>query len=264
VPATQFAQGGMSQPADDAAALQSLSHLTGGGPAEQMDMEWDSRAGTASCRSKDEFLQAIQKLPVTGEALIGSQQREQLTGFLGDLCVSFGTDNPRPYLQRLKQSGETVKPEFVEANRGALLQNLPASTPIPDDPWEQAALLHQHAKFQSHWHEFVLSGSGIRLYKTTKEDNSTIGEGLWRVRQAITTFNHIGAPPLTAAAVLKQDKELLMAEVTLFIRHDDSMGGKVRPYIARLWYDSLNKVWRTNKMSAFQNGHDDFQPGLMY
>lgn len=84
------------------------------------------------------------------------------------------------------------------------------------------------------------------------------------MRQAVTTFNHISVSPRSASDELAQTGKLLMAEVTIFVRHDDRMHGIVRPYICRFWYDATSSIWHPDNMIALQNKHEDFDIGIIF
>jgi len=128
----------------------------------------------------------------------------------------------------------------------------------------QLAGTHEKNKygFRSRWKGLVLEGSKIKVFETQTSDPPMLGNEIYDFCGAVCTFDHRTLPPISLEELLKEEGKALIADVLVFIQHDDEMGGVVWPYVFRYFFDPINNKWRVKRQIQYSNKNKPSPGGL--
>jgi hypothetical protein len=210
------------------------------------------------------FPAGIERIPVQA----GSATKEQLKGLqdtLARVTWVLGTNDVGAYLTLLRESGETVTPQahkvVYEALRGEykLREN-----EIPADDWELMAKYVETAEYNSAWRGLITKHSQIKVFEARTGQLPQPYQALQDIRRAVTVFRHVTQSPVPLADMVQKEGSVQVADVLLYVAHDDNKGGIVRPYALRFWLDPTHKVWRPLSLRAFQNPNEHFDVTILF
>lgn len=248
---------------DDLKALEALcGDLVAGDMGDAMDMEWSSREITSDFSDPNKVADAIRQFPVTGDVPLSKERLDLLCKFATEMIFNNGNNDYDSYLNFLRTCGERVDPSVYDLARRSYIGSGIPQDEIPTDPWE---LLSQDLRDRkkvfdcsSMWKGLVSEGSSIRVFET-QTSRLPLGPGLYSLRGAVTTFRDLTAPPISLDEMLEDKGKVLMADVQVFIAHDDVTGGVVWPYIIRYWFDPIDNLWRVQRAALFKNRHKAYR-----
>lgn len=227
--------------------LEALSgDLLEGDIGDVMDKIWSSREISSDFSDRNKVAEVIRQFPIVSDIAVSEGQLDQLRNCATEMIFNNGNDDYDSYLNFLRESGETVHHHYHEGKK------------LPADSWEALAEGFKYNKensgLMSRWGGLVLEGSRITIFEA-QTSQLPIGKKLKELRKAIRTFSDVTDPPISLDDMLKAEGKVIMADVMVFIAHDDSMGGVVWPYIIRYWFDPVHNSWRVQRAALFQNRH---------
>ncbi len=244
-----------------------LGDVIEGDIGDAMDMVWSSWEITCDFSDCNKVAEVVSKLPIVGNMKVPEEQLDQLQSCITEMVFNNGNNDYKIYLNFLRKSGEVVDEFIYNTLRETWIAKGIPEKEVPADPWE---LLSEDLKkdkedglAKSMWKGLVSEGSKIIIFETPTT-NLPIGEDLYKVRGAAITYRHLTVPPIRLDTMLENKGKVIMADVLVFIAHDDSMGGVVWPYIIRYWFDPINKLWRPQGAYCFPNSHKECRSYLLY
>lgn len=230
-----------------------------------MDINWDNSEIDADFADRDSIVNLIQAMPVKNRHLVSEKVLKALHSSLIEVVFDNGTNDFEAYTSFLKSYGEKVLVDVYKDLRKHLLEEGRGDEKeVTSDQWQVILQYYKKHRYSSRWEGFVATGSEIRIFETHTSELDQPGSKLAAIRQAITTFRHISNPPITLNEMLESEGKVFLADAIVFIAHDDEMGGIVRPYIIRYWYDPVHELWRPLDMSCLQNRFEHFKVGVMF
>ena len=238
---------------EDIKELESLlGDMIDGDIGDALDMVWSNREIVSDFSDYNNIAKIINQIPIKSNINISNEQSNQLYNSITKMVFSNGNNDYDDYFSFLKESGEIV--------------HLHEDQTVPEDPWKTLTedLKYNKEEFglESMWKGFVLEGSNIQIFKA-RSANLPIGQDLYSLRGAIRTFGLLTDPPISLNDMLEKEQEVLMADVTFFISHNDLTGGVIWPYIVRYWFDPVNKFWRVEKVALFRNRNVDYRIAIV-
>ncbi len=243
--------------------LADLTELLDADPADMMDMEWNSREITSDFTDRSKIAVVISAMPIKSDTMVSEEQLNLLQDSVTEMIFDNGNNDYDSYLKLLKQSGEKISEGLYERLLGYLKGYGITEEEISTDPFQRLSQYYENRKRKSRWKGLVSEGSEIRIFETRTSRLETPGRELEIIRQAITTYPHPLRPPISLDEMLKTKGKALIADVKVFIAHEDAMVGIVRPYVIRYWFDSINNFWRPQRATAFQNRKEMFRGFLV-
>jgi len=224
---------------------------------ELMDLEWSKWPVRALLRDADLVGQAIKEIAVDGEAGDWEPQIGELRSTIKTMLLAYGSNNHSAYFDYLRDSGESVVEETVAALRKIMVTELQVQEgELETDSWKLLSQFSKLAKLGIHWDGLVVQGSRIRLYSTRTATLPPLGRNFQRLRGQIVVYHHVATPPVELGTVIASRGSAIIADVTVFISHSDELGGVVRPYVIRFWYDPINGSWRPKEMCGFSRQNE--------
>jgi hypothetical protein len=234
-------------------------------PADLMDMTWDSWQFDVDFSDREKLAESIESIPIKGKIATTQEQLSKLRSVLCEVLFDFGNNDFDAYYKFLKNSGETFPPYMIQRFRQDLTIGLGfPEDKIASDPWELLSQSAKEYKDQSLWQGLVTHKSQINLFEARTHELTEPGEDLHKIRRAITTYTHVTEPPITLEQIIEARGKAIIADTTLFVTHTDEVGGKVRPYVIRMWYDPKNNLWRPLRMTFFPNAYESLQPKMAF
>lgn len=239
--------------------------MPGKRPADLMDMTWDSWQFDVEFSDRNKLTESIEGIPIKGKVAITHEQLSELRNVLCEVLFDFGNNDFDAYYDFLKNSKETFPPHMIQAFRRDLITGLGfPEDKVASDPWELLSQSCKEYKEQSLWQGLVSHKSHIDLFEAHTHKLAEPGEDLKQIRGSITTYMHVTVPPLTLEQIIKARGKAIVADTTLFVTHTDEVGGKVRPYVIRMWYDPVNNLWRLLRMTFFPNAYESLHPKMTF
>lgn len=243
---------------DNIEDLEALSgDLLEGDIGDVMDMEWKSREITSDFSDRNKVAEVIRQFPIVSDIAVSKEQLDLIRNCATEMIFNNGNNDYDSYLNFLRKSGEMVGQSVCELARKHFINRGIPEEEVPTDPWELLSEDLKHRKeagIMSMWKGLVSEGSSIKIFEA-QTSKLPIGKKLKKLRGAIRTYRDLTAPPISLDEMLKTKGKVVMADVQIFIAHDDSTGGVVWPYIIRYWFDSINNSWRVQKAALFENRH---------
>ena len=234
-------------------------------PADLMDMTWDSWQFDVEFSDRNKLAESIEGIQIKGKVAITHEQLSELRNVLCEVLFDFGNNDFDAYYDFLKNSGEIFPPSMIQAFRQDLVTDLGfPEDKIASDPWELLSQSCKEYKEQSLWQGLVSHKSHINLFEAHTHKVAEPGEDLHKIRRSITTYRHVTVPPLTFEQIIEARGKAIVADTRLFVTHTDEVGGKVRPYVIRMWYDPVNNLWRPLRMTFFPNAYESLHPKITF
>lgn len=248
---------------DDLADLETLSgNLIEGDIGDILDIEWSSREISSDFSDCNKVTEVVRQFPIVSDIVVLEKQLNKLYDCVSKMLFYNGNDDYNSYLDFLRKSGETVDQSFYELGRARWIRGGIPEEEIPTDAWkwlsEDLKRLYRAVGCSSMWEGLVLDGSNIKIFEAQTSE-PPFGRDLYKLRGSMTTFRHVTTPPTTVDEVLKTNGKVLMADVQVFIAHNNSTGGEVWPYIIRYWFDPIHNSWRVEKAALFNNRHKAYR-----
>jgi hypothetical protein len=229
-----------------------------------LDMIYESWEVDLPFDDANSFSPGIERIPVEA----GSATKEQvktLQDALARVTWALGTSDSVAYLKLLRESGETVAPEAYNIIREALLQeHRLRESEIPADGWSLLSKYTETAGYNSAWQGLITGHSEIRVFAAHTDRLEQPYQALQEIRRAVTVFRHVTNPPVPFAETIRKKGPVQVADVLLYVAHNDNKGGIVRPYAIRFWLDPTNDVWRPLALRAFQNPNEHFDVKILF
>lgn len=228
-----------------------------------LGIQWDNFSIEIDLPNADrtEIRNFVDNMPINGVKLNG-QQIDKIKDTFVELAYAFGNEDPSIWFDHLQQSGEVVSEERIQKTRKWLMEKGGlSSSEIKTDGWD---LLQQMAGVlgkKSRWRG--LSSEGEAQINTFIADGSTaflpeLGGSIQSLRNHRFTLPHLTSPPISIEDVLADQKEILFADIVVFVLHSDESGGRIQPYVVRSWYDSINNQWRPYAIGYFPDRDERF------
>jgi hypothetical protein len=252
---------------DNFADLESLSgNLIEGDIGDILDMEWSSHEISSDFSDCNKVVEVVKQFPIVSDIVVSEEQLDKLYDCISKMLFYNGNDDYNNYLDFLRKSGETVDMSFYESGCARWLRGGIPEEEIPTDPWEWLSedlkRLYKAVGCRSMWEGLVLEGSEIKIFKAQTSE-LPFGRELYELRGGMTTFRHVTTPPTTLDEMLKIKGKVLMADVQVFIAHDDSTGRVVWPYVIRYWFDPIHNSWRVQRAALFNNRHKSYRISIL-
>jgi len=233
--------------------------------ADLVDMTWDSWHFDVEFTDRNKLAESIEGIPIKSKVATTQEQLSKLRSVLCEVLFDFGNNDFDAYYDFLKKSGETFPPYMIQAFRQDLITELGfPEDKIASDPWELLSQSSKEYKEQSLWQGLVSHESRIDLFEANTHRLAEPGELLHKIRRSIATYKHVTVPPLTFEQIIEARGKAVVADITLFVTHTDETGGKVRPYVIRMWYDPVNNMWRPLRMTFFPNAYESLHPKITF
>jgi hypothetical protein len=168
-----------------------------------------------------------------------------IAGLIRAYCSDLQTTAVIDYMKR---RNEYMNPAFVDKVKSIVQQNLNASNDdmkaMSDD---DLLRLFRGDDIKSHWAGIQPRDSTVRIWKTseaiTAKAQTEFGKQYWDVFPYVTRYAHAFRPPTFTDVELKTNGSLLVADVTLLIRLDETLLSKPAPYFIRFWFCTADKKW---------------------
>ena len=235
-----------------------LGDIIEGDIGDALDMVWSNREITCDFTDKNKIEEIVRRFPVLGNVKLTQEQLEQLCNWSTEMIFSHGSNNFNDYIDFLKISGEIIEPLYYEGMRKMEINRGISEEEIPTDRWElfskRNELIKKEHDRRTYWKGLVFEGSQITIFEATKS-NLSIGSRLKQLRGGISIYSSPHSGPISIEQAIEDQGKVIMADVQVFIAHEDSIGGVVWPYIARYWFDTVNNSWRAQKVAILRNRH---------
>lgn len=246
---------------DDLAALEEILDVD---PVDLMDMEWNQRAVVCDFSSREKVAEAVRSFALVTDARVAEEQLDLLRETVTESVYRNGSNDYVGYLDHARRSGERVAPSIDEFFRRALTER--SAVPkqdVPTDPWELVSKVVRERDYRSRWKGLVVEGSEIKIFPAETPNVPHPGEELSTIRGSVRTYHDWTDPPLSLEEAIRLNGTVLIADVKVFVAHEDAMGGIVRPYVIRYWLDPVHDLWRAKVVSAYPNRHERFEGYMM-
>lgn len=242
-----------------------MPDMLGKSPADLMDMTWDSWQFDVEFSDRKKLTESIEGIPIKGKVATTREQVSKLRTVLCEVLFDFGNNDFDSYYDFLKNSGETFPPYMIQRFRQDLITGLGfPEDKIASDPWELLSQSCKEYEEKSLWQGLVSYKSHIDLFEAHTHKLTEPGEDLHKIRRSIATYTHVTVPPLTFEQIIEERGKAIVADITLFVTHTDDVGGKVRPYVIRMWYDPVHNMWRPLRMTFFPNAYESLHPKITF
>jgi hypothetical protein len=239
-----------------------LGDLIEGDIGDALDMVWSNREITSDFKDRNEIAEEVKKFPILSNVEVSEEQLDLLRNCITEIIFNNGNNDYDSYLNFIRKSGETIPHYICELARKSLIGSGTPEEEIPDDPWKLLSedLKDRKKVFEcsSMWKGLVSEGSQIKLFES-QTSQLPLGDDLYDLRGGMTTFRDLTDPPISLDETIKTKGKVTMADVQIFIAHEDLTGGVVWPYIIRYWFDPINKLWRVERAALFQNRHTSYR-----
>lgn len=229
-----------------------LGDMIEGDISDLMDMEWSSREITSDFSDRNKVAEVIGQFPIVSDIVVSEEQLDLLRNCATEMIFNNGNNDHDSYLNFVRKSGETVsKSDLTRFIGGGIPEK-----EIRTDPWGLLSKDLNRLKLYRTpmWKGLVFEGSEIKIFEA-QTSKLPLGEDLRRIRGAIHTFRDRTDPPVSLDEMLKTKGKVMMADVQVFIAHNDKAGGVVWPYMIRYWFDPINSSWRVQRAVLFRNRH---------
>jgi len=235
-----------------------LGDLIEGDIGDALDFEWSNWEITCDFSDKNKIEEIVRNFPVIGNAKLTQDQSDQLCNRITEMIFNHGCNNFNKHIDFLKKSGEIIGSSYYERMRKMEINRGIPEEEIPTDRWEllskRIELIKNEHDRRSYWKGLVSEGSHITIFESTKS-NLPIGSKLKQLRGGIAVYHNSFSHPISLEQAIGDQGKVIMADVQVFIAHEDSIGGVVWPYIARYWFDTVNNSWRAQKVALLRNRH---------
>jgi len=244
---------------DDISDLEALlGDIIDGDIGDALDMVWSNWEITCDFSDKNKIEEIVRSFPVVGNVKLTQDQSDQLCNWATEMIFNHGSNNFNDYIDFLKISGETIGPFYYERMRKMEINRGIPEEEIPTDRWEllskRIELIKKEHDRRSYWKGLVSEGSQITIFEAAKS-NLPIGSQLKQLRGGITIYLNKFSHPISLEQAIGDQGKVIMADVQVFIAHEDSIGGVVWPYIVRYWFDTVNSSWRMQEVALLRNRH---------
>lgn len=236
-------------PSDDIEDLEALLGDMVDDVSDAIELVWSSREISSDFSDYNEVEAVIGQFPIVSKMNVKTEQLDQLRDNITTTLYYGAIDDFDSLARFLKESGEK-----------------PAAFQNAADPWQSYLEEVKHEKneygFRSRWKGLVLEGSKIKVFETQTSDPPMLGNEIYDFCGAVCTFDHRTLPPISLEELLKEEGKALMADMLVFIQHDDEMGGVVWPYVFRYFFDPINNKWRVKRQIQYSNKNKPSPGGL--
>jgi hypothetical protein len=216
-----------------------------------MEMQWNNKEVSTLLKNQDELTAVVDKMPVNGKAItaITDEQADQLKSALLQMLLCHGKNDFSSYISTLKETGETMPLFLQEYLKKNLLTSGLSEEKIAKDPYD---LFVQWSKSTDKvlWSGLAAEGSNIKLFKTTTDQLEAPGAIFSEIMAMQSRYRHLTEPAVGFSETLKLKKQIVLADVTLFIAHSEEEKN-ISPYVIRYWYDTANLLWRPFDMAFY-------------
>lgn len=247
-----------------------LTALEQQGEKGQTQIEWFSQ--TSTLIRHDDLVGLVQELE-SPECLtlpkganrvwlrdLDGNVRLQLEQAVVDLICAYAVDTPEAIQKYMEARGESIRPEMIDVYRSVLVEKhgveLPALNALPNEQlfrtwWE-------NGRVSSHWRGIVLESSCLIVWKSGSVPPDRIRDSLAHGpdQKAYWDFTYVRARHFQSPAGHSLEDEhrsrgnVLLADFSILIEHDEELMGDRIPYLFRFWYDSQDALWHPLHLSC--------------